>query len=305
MIPEFPQFKNLELSDKKEVEKFTCKFPPYSDFNFVSMWSWDTEGDMRLSILNNNLVVRFADYLTGEPFYSFIGDNKVNATIETLFQLIRQEGLPCILKLVPEEVITGLDVKKFNIAEDRGHFDYIVSVDKLMPHRGEIRKLSTRRKLIQKFKDSRKFEVRQIDIKDPDIQEEIKSVFVEWEMGVERDAKAANHLHRALEKFFLIDTPDDILSFGAYVDGKLAGYSISERCADNFAIGHFQQGNLKVFSGIYALLMHETAPFFKEKGCTNINLEQDLSIPGLEKWKSSHHPVGFLKKYKIAPVETA
>lgn len=65
MISEFPQFKKLELADKKDIEKFTSKFPPYSDFNFVSMWSWDIRGEMRVSQLNGNLVVRFTDYLTG------------------------------------------------------------------------------------------------------------------------------------------------------------------------------------------------------------------------------------------------
>lgn len=73
MIPEFPQFKVLELSDKGDIEVFTKKFPPYSDFNFVSMWSWDIKGDMRISQLNDNLVVRFTDYLTGNPFFSFFG----------------------------------------------------------------------------------------------------------------------------------------------------------------------------------------------------------------------------------------
>ena len=80
MIPEFPEFKKLELSDKEDVEAFTKKFPPYSDFNFVSMWSWDIKGEMRLSILNGNLVVRFTDYITGDPFYSFLGNNKTNET---------------------------------------------------------------------------------------------------------------------------------------------------------------------------------------------------------------------------------
>lgn len=41
MIPKFPEFKKLELSNKEEIENFTSKFPPYSDFNFVSMWCWD------------------------------------------------------------------------------------------------------------------------------------------------------------------------------------------------------------------------------------------------------------------------
>ena len=93
MIPEFPQFKNLELTDKKEVEKITGKYPPYSDFNFVSMWSWDIKGEMRLSILNGNLVVRFTDYITGNPFYSFLGNNEVNDTVEKLLELSKKEGL--------------------------------------------------------------------------------------------------------------------------------------------------------------------------------------------------------------------
>lgn len=87
MIPEFPEFKKLELSDKKDIEQFTSKFPPYSDFNFVSMWSWDIKGEMRVSQLNDNLVVRFTDYLTGEPFYSFLGNNKVNDTAEKLLEI--------------------------------------------------------------------------------------------------------------------------------------------------------------------------------------------------------------------------
>ncbi|MFH1170731.1 MAG: hypothetical protein V1704_04200 [Candidatus Vogelbacteria bacterium] len=51
------------------------------------MWSWDVNGEMRISELNGNLVVRFNDYLTGEPFYSFLGDNEVNemAEVETKF----------------------------------------------------------------------------------------------------------------------------------------------------------------------------------------------------------------------------
>ena len=67
MIPQFPEFKSLELSDKKDIESFTKRFPPYSDFNFVSMWSWDIKEEIRISQLNGNLVVRFTDYLTGKP----------------------------------------------------------------------------------------------------------------------------------------------------------------------------------------------------------------------------------------------
>ena len=52
MLPTFPEFKPLELSDKNDVENFTSKFPPYSDFNFVSMWCWDIKEEMRISLFD-------------------------------------------------------------------------------------------------------------------------------------------------------------------------------------------------------------------------------------------------------------
>ena len=96
MIPEFPQFKKLELSDRKDLEKFTSKFPPYSDFNFVSMWAWDTKGEMQISQLNGNLVVQFTDYINGKPFFSFLGDSLVLDTIKTLLDFSKKNFVALI-----------------------------------------------------------------------------------------------------------------------------------------------------------------------------------------------------------------
>src|SRR3989344_4189442 len=131
MIPEFPEFKKLELSDKEDVEAFTKKFPPYSDFNFVSMWSWNIKDEIKISQLNNNFVVCFTDYITGEPFCSFLGDNKVNETAEKLIELSKKEGLEPKLKLVPEEAVNGSLEKKFEAVLDQDTYDYIFSVSHL------------------------------------------------------------------------------------------------------------------------------------------------------------------------------
>ena len=118
MLPQFPQFKKLELSDKEDVEAITSKFPPYSDFNFVSMWSWDVKGEMRISMLNGNLAVRFNDYLTGHPFYSFLGDNNVSKTVDVLLNFSIEEELKPKLYLVHEYVNFKLDKRKFIAEED-------------------------------------------------------------------------------------------------------------------------------------------------------------------------------------------
>src|SRR6185295_15686005 len=109
----------------------THQFPPYSDFNFVSMWSWDIKGDMRICQLHGNLVVRFTDYITGEPFYSFLGNHEVNDTARQLLELSKKEGFELALKLVPEESIKHLDNMTFHIVEDRDHFDYIFDTKSL------------------------------------------------------------------------------------------------------------------------------------------------------------------------------
>ena len=163
MIPEFPQFKKLELSDKQDVEKFTSKYPPYSDFNFVSMWAWNIKDEMRLSVLNDNLVVHFNDYMTGGLFYSFLGNNKVNETAEALLELSKKEGIEPILKLVPENSIKGLDGKRFKILEDRDHFDYILSTNNLTNYSGS--NFQRHRNKVLRFKKKYKFEVVNLSLK--------------------------------------------------------------------------------------------------------------------------------------------
>ena len=83
-LANFPNFKLLELTDCEAVLSITSKLPPYSDFNFVSIWSWNLYDKIMISQLNGNLVVKFTDYITGESFYSFIGNTEVEKTTKEL-----------------------------------------------------------------------------------------------------------------------------------------------------------------------------------------------------------------------------
>ena len=44
----FPNFKTLEKQDKELVDHFVNKYLPYSDFNFDSLWSYNTEDSVRV-----------------------------------------------------------------------------------------------------------------------------------------------------------------------------------------------------------------------------------------------------------------
>ncbi|MCR4263195.1 MAG: hypothetical protein NUV98_00565, partial [Candidatus Roizmanbacteria bacterium] len=73
MIPLFPKFKFLELEDAEQINAIVTKYPPYSDYNFVSLWSYNVENKVEVSVHDNNLLIKFLDYTSSDYFYSCIG----------------------------------------------------------------------------------------------------------------------------------------------------------------------------------------------------------------------------------------
>jgi hypothetical protein len=296
MIPEFPQFKKLELSDKNDVEKFTSKFPPYSDFNFVSMWSWDIKDGMLLSVLNNNLVVRFSDYLTGEFFYSFLGNNQVNETVKKLLELSKKEGLEMKLKLVPEDSLKGLDLNKFKTEEDRDNFDYIYDVSLISEYTGA--KFSDKRSNVSSY--LRKFlniRTEILDLKNPSIQKGVIKLDEKWlkqkkEKNIDYDFNSSEIV--AIEKFFQSEMLN-IISIGIFDYKRLIGYSFFEILPNKYCICHFAKAD-NLFKDTYDYLIKEGTEILKSRGCIFLNYEQDLGLRGLRKSKMSFRPVNFLKK---------
>lgn len=52
---------------------------------------------IHLCFLNFHNLNRFTDYLTGNPFFSFLGDNMVNETVETLLEFSKKENLKFVV----------------------------------------------------------------------------------------------------------------------------------------------------------------------------------------------------------------
>ena len=123
MLPRFPVFKELELADIADVQRYTARHAPFSDFNFASLWAWNVDNSVQLSELGGNLVVRFSDYLTGEAFYSLLGEHALDAAVRALIALSEEEKRQPRLKLVPEVVAARLDKDVFAVTEDEPHSD--------------------------------------------------------------------------------------------------------------------------------------------------------------------------------------
>lgn len=301
MIPQFPQFKKLTLKDKSEVESITEKYEPYSDFNFVSVWSYNTTNSIKVSILNGNLVFLFSDYLTNQNFLTFIGSGDVLDTIEKLLSYAHDNNLLTELQMIPEVCVQNIlnTPHAFNVREEISHHDYILDIEKIKTYAGND--FRAKRNFVNRFVKLYKEDavVTQLDLNKWLVRRKILKVLKVWKKQTDQTkGEIANEMvaiHRVLRYAKKID----IFALGVFIKNKLVGFSINELTHEKYGIIHYEKAD-KDFVGIFPFLKQQTAIILSELGCSFINYEQDLGIEGLRKAKKSYCPVGFLKKYTIS-----
>ena len=296
MIPEFPKFKTLELADEDEVRDLVANFPPYSDFNFTSMYSWDVDEDMMLSTLNGNLVVLFNDYITGENFLSFLGDNKVNDTIARLIDFSQKHQGTDALELIPKELLDGLDSKKFSAKPDRDAFDYVFSVAHLANMDKWSKKSSAKR--VRRFlKEGIEYEVVESPIKKIE-PEQYKKLFIKWAKNNDIDDHWELNEYQAFERF--LELTDKNISFvSLFIEGGLVGFTSFEVLSDDFAISHFAKTDTLHHPSAQDVINWEEAKILESRGIKYFNWEQDMGIKGLRTFKEGYGPEFFLEKFIV------
>lgn len=301
MLPRFPQFAKLELTHKPHIERITHVYPPYSDFNFTSLWTYNTDNSIEIANLNGNLVVRFTDYISLKPFLSFIGSNKIMQTAKELIAYSNHKRLEPYLKLIPDVVITTTPslANEFVIEEDLDNHDYIVSASELAQLPEE--KYKRKRYLVERFKRKyTNYSTSFLDLNDPTVRKKIVDLFVKWETNAHKSRKDTENELTAIIRLIEHHRSLNVHALGVFHDNKLIAFNLYEVTHTHFGISAFQKAD-KAYTGIYAYLSHASAHHLHSLGCTHINYEQDLGIEGLRLSKQLWKPVYYLKKYKITP----
>ncbi len=303
MIPQFPDFVKLDPLYKNHIEEITKKFPPYSDHNFTSLIMWDINSETEFSILNNNLVIKFKDYESDKKFYSFIGNNNIENTIEQLIEFSKLQGQGSEILLLPKDNFTHEQVqglsKKYDLTEDRDNFDYILDVNQLADFAGG-QYLNKRNKL-NKFLKTYQPHVVINHLQDPDFQQELIDAFNYWVETtiVNRDKAFVNYDEiKAFKRLIEHHQYFDIFAVAVYIDGKIIGFSLFEIINSDYAHHPIQKGDIR-YKGIYEFLYNTLGKYLKENGIKYLNIYQDLGHEGLRKAKMDYNPT-FLKKYSIS-----
>lgn len=294
MIPSFPDFKPLELSDKIEIETHTSKFLPYSDFNFVSLWSWNIQEKIAISLLNNNLVVLFSDYLTGRPFISFIGNNMTHETTQILLDYSQHSLKVNYLKLLPEFLALTLSTNAWEMKADNASHDYILPVENLATmNQWSKSKISKSIKIFQK--EYPNYLVVEEKIDTVQINKYIH-LFETW-MGGKNLTINNNNEYEAFKRYANLASPY-IIFFSIFINEKLIGFETCELISSEYAISHFSKSDVQ-YKGVNEMLQWEEAKCLLKLGVKYLNIEQDLGIEGLRFAKQKFKPSHLLKKYVL------
>ena len=296
MTPTFPEFKKLELADKKDVEKFTAQFPPYSDFNFVSMWIWNVFDDMQISQLNQNLVVIFNDYLTSKPFVSFIGKNKISETTSELIKFSRENYKTPSLELITEEAAKELANLGFTTIPDQDSHDYVYSTSHLASMDSWTQSTISKgiRRFIKTYPD---YVIKQGLIQDI-VEDEYLKMFGRWS----DNKNTMNHFelneYKAFRRLFQIKD-ENIKVISLYVKDILVGFTVYEILPNSYAMSHFAKADTSYHLAVYDILDWEEAKILKDQGVKYYNWEQDLGILGIRKAKMKYKPNFLLKQFIV------
>lgn len=299
MIPEFPKFKKLTVRDKEKLEQYTNQYPSYSDYNFASLLSWDIEENTLISLLHNNLVIKFNDYLTRKSFYSFIGINQLPETIGTLLKFASNQKIAPQLKLIPEVSVYAHHsiVRIFDVQEDRDNFDYLYHIPEMVKLTGN--KHRAKRNFVNRFKKLYTSIHKILNLNNSQVQEEILNLIEVWEKTRHKDPLQTKHEFAAIKRMLAHSKYLTLLIIGLYIDSKLVGVSVNDILSQGHAINLFEKADIRLI-GIYQYLRQITCWYLSEQGCQFLNHEQDLGIPGLRKSKLSFNPKFFLKKYIVS-----
>lgn len=293
-IAKYPRFTKLRIDHKNEILSVTNKFLPYSDFNFISLFSWNTNDRIEISVLNNNLVIKMPDYITEESIYSIIGDNKID---ESLFKLMK---ITKKLKMVPEIVINSIkDTNRFDLSEERDHHDYIYHLESM--HKLSGREFKWKRKRLNRSKrelEARTKIIHNSSIKESDA-ERFLGVFDQWAKERAKNKKEISQEYKAITNILNHSAHFNLLFSEILLDNQIIGFSINEVMANGYANCHFQKVLLNQ-KNIDILLTNEVAKLLINNGCQFVNWEQDLGIDGLRRLKSLYYPKLMLKKFAVS-----
>jgi hypothetical protein len=306
-LPSFPSMRVMDDEMAIAVRPFVLAFDDYSDFNGASLfgWSGSVPGGYRIARLGDNLVVEFGDYLTGQRFLSFLGEDHPDDAAAELLDDADRRGLQPELHLVPAVTAQKLDPDRWSVTEDPDAADYLFDVASLASMRG-----SRYRTLRHAFNSWERQWGEQAALEWMDLDDlrsrtgDILDLLEQWQRRGSGGASQSEQELRAIEH---------ILGSSARVAPGLSGWTgtcsvggelvamfINEREDQHRLAGHFLKvSDHPAGNRLYSWLCVQVCRRAEAHGVRTLNMQQDLGIEGIRAAKERLRPIGRLEKFSV------
>lgn len=286
----YPKFRSLELSDYEAFNWIFINNPSViSEFTFTNLFSWRNAYRLRVSALDDFILLK-SEANKENKFFSPLGAGEPKGLMERILSEADN-----VFVRIPESITSLFDADaRYKVFLDRDNSDYLYKTEELINLKGE--KYDGKRNLIKKFKSTTAYEYLKLDHSNIqeclDFQEEWCSL---------KDCESQESLkneRRAVEEMVAHCSLFELGAGAIRIDGKIRAVAIGQALNPDTFVVHVLKADSRI-SGLYQVLLNE---FLSQeaKDFDFTNLEQDLGLEGLRKFKLSYQPMKMINKYIVS-----
>jgi len=296
-IPEFPQFKSVQLQDHDFIKEVLRKYGPQtSEWSFTNLFIWQSHYGFQWAMYRDWLIVvgrgqedaTYALQPMGPP-------SRVEVTRILLEWLWEEKGeLSARVERADQRIVSEIEGKKdFLVEPARDQFDYVYRSEDLIRLAG--RKYHAKRNHINKFRRSHTFTY--VPFADKYLRAclELADSWCEWRR-CEEDLNLVGEweaVREALTHFEALEIVGGVI----LIEDQVKAFALGELLNDEMATVHIEKADPEI-PGLYAVINQQ----FCENTWSDVpfvNREQDLGEPGLRKAKLSYYPDHLEEKFQI------
>ena len=310
-VSEFPHYSGLDLDVKDDFFRAYKFSPPAcSDMAFATLFAWRDFFGYRVSRLGKFLIVYYVREgaltvlapllaedmdpgLWGEEFLKLAG---------SLSAYCKSNAYTLEFSAIPEMYLSRIPADRFNIVDDRDHYDYVYRKKDLSTLEG--RDYAPKRNLIRQFERNYSWSYEPLSEKNLSACRQ----FIEhWDVSKIKNGIIGMGAYCVacglVDNFGALDLRGGLL----YDGGKIVAATVASIVRDFIyvngscptAVVHHENA-LTDHKGAYQMINRLFAENLPED-VVYINREEDLGFAGLRKAKMSYGPAIMIKKFRLTP----
>jgi hypothetical protein len=313
VIPDFPEFRALELNDKKTLQPYFRQLQPeISDRCFTNLFIWQEFYNIRISQFKGNICLFSNNNTTPEKEFFFppLGLSNVLEVLDACFDFMLSRNMQPVIRRASEKFVqTHLsNQNRYVVKEDLNISDYIYRTEDMINLRG--RRYNGQRNFIKRFKQnypnhSTEFLNQEnipecIRFNDEWLENKLLTLSQKLDIYSDPPSTAVVFLKAEVEtaKRILLNFEKlDLTGLAARIGGGIRAFTVGEKLNNQTALIHIEKSDHN-----YLGLSQFLSQIFCEQAwadCQYINRMEDLGIESLRKAKLALGPHHMAKKYNI------